>query len=420
MELSFGYGRGEMTLKIAQNRLVDHVLLPSCEALSDVPAAVRQAMANPVGPSLDEVVRPGERVLLLTVDMTRPNPTPLLVPLMEQLDTMGVHTEVMIALGLHHPMSDAELDAFIGFHDVLQPDACGEHVCLGVTDFGTPIEVDPRVMEFDKRIIVGFTEPTYIAGYSGGRKLILPGVSSNRAISHNHFMLVHRGRKLGVLEGNPIHEDMMQAARAVGVHWLVDAVVNPDDTLGAIHTGDVFAAHRQAARQSAAIYEYRVAQKADIVITSAGGYPYDIDMVQAKKALVPAMECVREGGVVILLGECEKGWGVCPPHFPLLDREAAPKEAARIREMVARDACDVSWAPCSAGFMFYSVVHEHGARLIIVSRIRDEWEGTFVEWAPDLATAMTMAEATVGANASVSAIPGGRRAVCVYDPGAVQ
>ena len=227
----------------------------------------------------------------------------------------------MVGLGNHRPMTDAELDEFIGTHDVLQPDSKGPQWELGATDWCSPIEVAPFLRDFNKRVVCGFIEPSYIAGFSGGRKMILPGVSSSRSISHNHFLILTEGRKLGVLDGNPVHEDMTQAALTVGVDFICDAVVNPDDSYAEIVCGDLVQAHRKGAEHSRSIYEHRIERKADIVICTSGGYPYDIDLVQAKKTLVPALECVAPGGAIILLGECEDGWGGEAPFKRLLEGE---------------------------------------------------------------------------------------------------
>jgi len=309
-------------------------------------------------------------------------------------------------------MTDAELDRFIGTHDVLQPDSRGEQWRLGETSLGTPIEVAPFMRDFNKKIVCGFIEPSYIAGFSGGRKMILPGVSSYESITHNHFLILTEGRKLGVLDENPVHRDMTEAAQAVGVDFICDAVVNPDDGYARIVAGDLVQAHRRGAMLSREIYEHHVTQKADIVICTSGGWPYDLDMVQAKKALVPARECVRKGGCVILLGECEDGWGGEQPFRTLLQSEDPGAIIAEMRRRLADGDVDWNWAPCSTGFLFSSIVHDLEAQLIIVSRLSDEIERTFADPAPDLTAALTMAEERLGPDASIIGLHDGRRVIC--------
>ena len=412
MQLRFAYGRGEQAAEVAGTRVIEEIALPSPEGIEDVPAALAARLDQPVGPSLEQLIGPGDRVALMTVDFTRPNPTPMLWPLVERIEDLGASCQIVIGLGNHRPMTDAELDGFIGAHDVLQPDSNGPQWELGSTDLGTPIEVAPFLRDFNKRVVCGFIEPSYIAGFSGGRKMILPGVSSSRSISHNHFLILTEGRKLGVLDGNPVHEDMTQAALAVGVDFICDAVVNPDDSYAEIVCGELVAAHRKGAEHSRRIYEHRVTRRADIVICTSGGYPYDIDLVQAKKTLVPALECVREGGAVILLGECEDGWGGEAPFRRLLEGEDPPAIIAEMRRRLRDDETDWHWAPCSTGFLFSSVVHERQAQLIVVSALNDELANTFADTAPDLPTALAMAEEHLGPAASIIGLHDGRRVIC--------
>lgn len=412
MNLTFAYGRGEQTVEVADARVIEEIALPSVEGIEDVPAALAASLDHPVGPALDEVIQSGDDVALMTVDFTRPNPNPLLWPLVERIESLGAHPQIVIGLGNHRPMTEAELDEFIGTHDVLQPDSKGPQWELGATNFDTPIEVAPFLREFNKRVVCGFIEPSYIAGFSGGRKMILPGVSSSRSISHNHFLILTEGRKLGVLEGNPVHEDMTQAALAVGVDFICDAVVNPDDSYAEIVCGELVRAHARGAEHSRRIYEHKVERKADIVICTSGGWPYDIDLVQAKKTLVPALECVAPGGAVILLGECEDGWGGETPFKRLLEGEDPPAIIAEMRRRLADGETDWHWAPCSTGFLFSSVVHERQAQLIVVSGMNEELASTFADTAPDLPTALAMAEERLGPDASIIALHDGRRVIC--------
>ncbi|MFO8079606.1 MAG: nickel-dependent lactate racemase [Armatimonadota bacterium] len=412
MQLRFKYGKTEQAAEVADERVIGQISMPSREGVDDVEAALDEALATPIGPALEDVIEAGDRVALMTVDFTRPNPSPMLWPLAERIEQLGAQYEIVIGLGNHRPMTDAELDRFIGTHDVLQPDSRGEQWKLGETSFGSPIEVAPFMQEFDRKVVCGFIEPSYIAGFSGGRKMILPGVSSYESITHNHFLILTEGRKLGVLDENPVHRDMTEAALAVGVDFICDAVINPDDSYARIVCGDLVEAHREGAMLSREIYEHHVTEKADIVICTSGGWPYDIDMVQAKKTLVPALECVREGGCVILLGECEDGWGGEEPFRTLLESEDPGAIIAEMRRRLDEGDVEWHWAPCSTGFLFSSVVHDLGAQLIVVSELSDQIEPTFADPAPNLAEALSMAEERLGPDASVIALHDGRRVIC--------
>ncbi len=409
--LEFAYGRGVQRAEVADERLLAAVRLRGQPALSDVRGAVERALAAPRGPRLEDVVRPGESVLVITVDHTRPSPRALVEPIVERLERLGARVEIMVALGNHRPMRREELRRHLGREDVLQSEPRGKAVCLGETSLGTPIEVCARVMEFDRRVLVGFVEPSYLLGFSGGRKLILPGVASARAISANHFLSLSAGRVLGVLNGNPLSEDALEAARAVGVDWTCDAVLNPDDSVAGVYAGDLVEAHGAACAQCAEIYTTEVPEPADIVITSPGGWPYDVDFIQGKKALVPALECVREGGVIILLSQCAEGWGSEAQYERLLER-AGPEEILRIAaEQRTTGRCPYEWATCSTAFLFSAMYNEKRGELIVVSSMAQALKNTFVRTAPNLCQALRMAEERVGSRSSVVAIFGGRRAI---------
>ncbi|NSW56812.1 MAG: nickel-dependent lactate racemase [Armatimonadetes bacterium] len=413
MELSFRYGTGTQTVDVDPSLVVARVGAGAHRAIEDIPGALRKSVAYPTGPYLEEIISHGDRVLFMTVDDTRPNPSPMLHFLMERVEDLGGRPEVMVGLGLHRPMRPERLLEFLGIEVAHQNDSrSDDQWCLGRTANGTPLEISPVLREFDKRIVVGFIEPHYIAGFSGGRKMVLPGCASRDSITHNHFLTALHGPQLGRLEGNPVHEDMMQAALAVGIHWICDAVVNPDDTWHAITCGDLRAAHEAGVRAARSLYTEEVPKRADIVICCAGGYPYDVDMVQAKKTLVPAMDCVRPGGVIILLGECSQGWGASTPEMGLMDPEGALELRARILDDIRSGRLEHHWGPCSPGILFMRVVYDLPATLIVVSQLQEQLRGTYLHPAPDLPAALEMARDLLGRDATVTAIHDGRRAIC--------
>jgi nickel-dependent lactate racemase len=413
MELVLPYGHTQQRAEVEDGRVIAQLRTPACKGIEDTAQAFEQALANPAGPPLEEVVKRGDRVLVMTVDHTRPNPSDLLFRLLERIESLGGKPEIMIGLGNHRPMTDEELDRFLGTHQVHQNASRDpEQWRLGTTTNGTPIEVSPVLRDFDKRIVMGFIEPHYIAGFSGGRKMILPACSSYASTTHNHFLTLPHGPQLGRLRGNPVHEDMLQAARAVGVHWILDAVVNPDDSLCSLHAGELETAHYEGVQVARHLYSHTVPQRADIVICSSGGYPYDVDMVQAKKTLAPALECVKPGGVVILLGECERGWGASEPEWALLRSETVLQKREEITRSMAQSQLHDAWPPCSPGVLFSRVVHDAGASLIVVSRLNSQLKDTYLQPADDLASALTLAEERVGKQSTILALHEGRRTIC--------
>ncbi len=414
VDISLRYGRREVSFELDERRLVEVAELTPLPALGDVRASLAEALEKPLGPALADVVKKGDRVLLLTVDFTRPSPRALLEPVVDEVQALGATVDIMVGLGNHRPMSEAELLGHLGTSDVLQSDSKGPVWSLGETSFGTPIEVDRRLEDYDVRIAIGFVEPSYLLGFTGGRKMIMPGVGSSRAIARNHFLLLRPGRKLGVLHGNPLSDDALEFARAVGLHWIVDVVLNPDDSYAAIHCGDMEEANEAACADSAGIYEYRFSRNSDIVIVSAGGHPYDLDLVQTKKGIVPAMECVRPGGAIIVVGECPDGWGAeGEVSRKALEEERPDDILADLRERFERNDCPWEKAPCSCRYLFSRAVAELGCQVIAVTGINQDLADTFVGVASSIPQALKMAEGRLGPEATVTVIPDGRRIVPV-------
>lgn len=415
------YGRGRVSFDIARERLIG-IIEPNPEpAVHDVEKSLRKAIEDCYGPRLEDVIKKDSRVLILTVDITRPSPKALLNVIEQRLKDLGAKVEVMVGLGMHRPMTPKELEKHIGKANVLQNEANGPMWSGGVTSFGTPIEVDERVMDYDARIAIGFVEPTYLLGFTGGRKIIMPGVASEQAIAHNHFLLLSPGRKLGVLDGNPLSEDAIEFARAVGLHWIVDVALNPDDTYSGIFCGDMEKANRAACKMSAKIYEHRFSkeeQKADIVVASAGGYPYDFDLCQTKKSMVPAMECVKPGGTIILVGECPDGWGVEDQSSRRSLTKEDPKNIlSDLYERFEKRDCSADYeaVPSSSAYLFSKAVAEQNCQLIAVTGINEDLKHTFIEVAPSITKALEISESRLGKNTTVTVIPDGRRIIPVFE-----
>lgn len=414
MDIKLKYGKGEVSFEVEDRRLVEIADVTPMPAIGDARSALAEAMESPLGPRLNDVVGDGDRVLLMTVDFTRPSPRPLLGTVVEEIESLGATVDIMVGLGNHRLMTEAELVEHLGTSEVLQSDSTGPMWRQGATSFGTAIEVDHRVKDYDVRIAIGFVEPSYLLGFTGGRKMLMPGVASSKAIAHNHFLLLTPGRKLGVLHGNQLSDDALEFARAVGLHWIVDVVLNPDDSYAAIYCGDMEKANEVACADSARIYEHTFADKADIVVVSCGGYPYDFDLVQTKKGIVPAMECVRNGGTIVLVGECPDGWGSEGEVSRQALTEERPEDIlADLRRRLEQHDCPWESAPCSSRYLFSKAVAELNCQVIAVTDINDSLAETFIEVAPSVSEAIEMGERSLGADATITVIPDGRRIIPV-------
>ncbi len=311
MRVSVPYGQGQIDLELDDRATV---LEPRRGEIDPI----RLALAAPIGsPPLRELVRPGQTVAVVTSDITRPCPSyQLLPPVLDELAAGGVadgDVTVVLALGTHRPHTPAERERLVGA-ETLRRVRCidsdpARTVPLGHTQRGTPVEVFEPVARADVRVALGNVEPHYFAGYSGGVKALVPGVCSAATIRHNHALMIQPGARLGVLDGNPVREDIEEAGALIGVDFVLNVIVNSAHAVVIAAAGHPVEAHRWLCR--ALDYQSKVIidRLADIVVVSAGGSPKDINMYQAQKALDNAAAAVRPGGIIIWAAACPEGFG---------------------------------------------------------------------------------------------------------------
>ncbi len=281
-------------------------------------ALLRDALAHPVGgPRLRDLVRSGQGVVVVTSDLTRPCPSArLLPPVLDELAAAGVPDEdvsIVAALGLHRPMTASELETAVGA-DVYRRVRVMNHdpsdvVRLGVTSAGTPVEFFRPVVEADLRVCLGNLELHYFAGFSGGAKAILPGCASEATVSANHAMMVRPEASTGRLADNPVRADIEEGVTMLGVDFILNVVVDGQHRILEAVAGDVTAAHRAGCELVKRRSTVPIPRRADVVLVSAGGYPKDVNLYQAQKALDNAAHAVRRGGTIVLVAECSEGYG---------------------------------------------------------------------------------------------------------------
>lgn len=318
MELSFKIGTRTETVQVRPENLLD-VLEPNEVPLSRTgEAAVRYALENPIGtPRLREVVHPGETVAIVTSDITRPMPTWQVMPaLLEELYAAGIAPKditLVFALGSHRSQT-AEEQRHLAGEQAWREITCTDSdptdcVRLGTTSRGTPVDLDRRVAQADRRICLGNIEYHYFAGYSGGAKALMPGVSTREAIQANHSRMVDPAACAGRLEGNPVREDMEEAGALAGIDFIFNVVLDTHKEIIHAVAGDAIQAHRAGCAFLDTLYRKEVPEKADIVLVSQGGAPKDLNIYQTQKALDSAKLAVRPGGIIILMGSCREGLG---------------------------------------------------------------------------------------------------------------
>jgi nickel-dependent lactate racemase len=434
--LRLPYGRGEVELRLGAERLLFDLSPRWFPAVTDPAEELLLSLRGPVGPGLSEVIRPGDRVLLVTVDRTRPSPRRRLPTMVGALEEVGARVTTVAATGLHRWMAAGELAEHFGTAEVLQHDCDGEMLSLGATSRGTPVELNRVVGEFDKIVALGFVEPHYLMGFTGGRKLLFPGLGSRRAVTTHHLMLAEAGFQLGRLERNPLDQDVLEMMGKLGLWpegpfaWSTNVVTNPDESVVEIFSGHPLQAHAEACRLARRLNTARIPNQCDIAIVTPGGGGLSdrasADLVQSRKALIPACRAVRPGGVLILLARCAEGWAADEGSRPLLVNSHPKAIIAELNERYARrraesagagpladaetepDAEADSPASYTAALVFSFILEFRSLEVIVVSDL-EGLEETFLLTAPSLAEALEIAEERVGALSSVGVIRGGRR-----------
>ena len=266
-------------------------------------------------------------MVIVTSDVTRPTGSEVYLPLLvDRLNRAGIRDrdiEIIIALGIHRKQTEAEHKKIVGElfgrikvtdHECDDPAAL---VYLGETSRGIPIEVNRRVAEAQRLILTGSITFHYFAGFGGGRKSFLPGVSSRRSCMASHFSLLnpeegsgrHPKAVTGNLEGNPVHESLLEACGKRPPDFILNTVLNPEKKIMAVFAGDWREAHLEGCRFYAETFSCRIREKGDLVVVSCGGFPKDINLIQAHKSMEYGSRALKPGGVMILLAECRDGYG---------------------------------------------------------------------------------------------------------------
>ena len=322
-EIAFHYGMGRLTHCFAEDELAG-VLESSIN--SYIPAAgevalVEQAMANPIGSApLYELAKGKNKVVIIASDHTRPVPSKVIMPSMLAQIRQGnpnADITILIATGCHRGTTKDELIAKFG-EEIVKNEKIYIHDCdetdmlvnIGTLPSGSPCEVNRLAAEADLLVAEGFIEPHFFAGFSGGRKSVLPGVSGRSTVMGNHCseFIASPYARTGILENNPIHTDMLWAAKQAKLCYIVNVVLNAEKEVIFAVAGDVEAAHKKGTDFIASLCAVD-AIPADIVITTNGGYPLDQNVYQAVKGMTAAEATVKQGGVVIMLARSNDGIG---------------------------------------------------------------------------------------------------------------
>jgi len=314
------YGKTEVCARIPAQNFLGEIEPKEKPGVTDPRAEIERALKEPIGiKQLSEMAKSGDKVAVVVDDATRATPSHLMVPpILDELHRAGVKDEdvtIIFGCGAHRAVTPEEMKKLVGEETLGRLKAIShdhkskDHVYLGKTSFGTKVYVNRTFAEANVRVLTGDVELHYYAGYGGGRKSVLPAVSSAETIQHNHAMLLHPKAKTSVLEGNPVHEDMMEAVKLAKVDFILNVVTNSKQELVKAFAGDVEQAFHEGVKLVDEMCKVSIERRADIVVVSPGGHPFDINLFQAYKGVDNALEAVKRGGVIVLLAECPEGHG---------------------------------------------------------------------------------------------------------------
>ena len=335
MLVHLNYGRGKLPVELPDDCQATLIRKPAMPVLADPRGAVLEALADPLGSApLAEQARHARSACIAICDITRPVPNHLfLQPLIRTLLDAGIpagNIVVLVATGLHRPNEGEELAELVGDPWVLETvrvenhfarnDA--DHVDLGRTSTrGTVVKLDRRLVEADLRIVTGLVEPHFMAGYSGGRKVIAPGLAHAETITTFHsarFMADPAARNCN-FQGNPLHEEQLEIVGMLGGALALNTVIDEDRRLSFVSYGEVLESHLAAVEHVRRYAEVPVSRKFSTVLTSAAGYPLDRTYYQTVKGMVAPMDILAPGGDLIIASACDEGLGSA--HFVEAQRQ---------------------------------------------------------------------------------------------------
>jgi len=323
MLVNMKYGKTELSFEIGRDRVVKILEPNERSGIENALEGVQDALKNPIGtPPLGELVRQKKPrdVVIIVNDITRPTPYEcLLPPLLGCLSENGISKDqitFLTATGIHDPHTPEQNIEVYGkelvdnyrFMSHCSDDA-SSLVDMGKLSTGFMLTVNKLAVRADFLITLGVIMPHYFAGFSGGRKSILPGVASRECIEKNHSRMLYLMDDLPPIEQNPVSLEMMEAARLVGVDFILNVVTNSKKEIVKVVAGDLEKAWYEGVSVSSDMYEVPIEGKADVAIVSAGGFPRDINVYQAQKALDHADKATKAGGTIILIAECLQGYG---------------------------------------------------------------------------------------------------------------
>ena len=416
ISVDLAYGRTGLNVTLPEQRIAKILRMNKVPSVSQPMEAVAQSLCHPIGfdQTLTDLARNHTTVCILICDITRPVPNKIILPpILNALAAAGIRREnisLLIATGIHRPNLDHELIELVGedivghytIYNHFSRDLSA-HTFLGQSSTGTAVWIDWRYLQADFKIATGFIEPHLMAGFSGGRKLIVPGISSIETMKfmHGPKIMEHPQSREGVIDGNPFHEEALEIANMAGVDFIVNVALNEKRDIIGIFSGHLEAAHRAGVEFVREVVRDTLPAPVDIVITTAAGYPLDTTYYQSIKGLTAAMPIVKQGGTIILAAQCENGLG--SEEFAGLARD--PRVVEEIIEEIISEKSFVidQWQ-----FEKFAQAFRKAEIMLVADGLSPEVKNQMhVNWAATVEEALARALAKHGDKATIAVIPKG-------------
>lgn len=415
LRVTLDYGRKGLDVELRGGRLIGPLEIQPVLPLEAPESEVARKLEHPTGTApLRELAKGRKTACILICDITRPVPNPVILrPTLRVLEESGIAREnvlILVATGLHRPSTEAERLEMLGpeiARNYRIEDHYGtrldEHTYLGTTERGVPAWIDTRYLQADLKITTGLIEPHLMAGYSGGRKLICPGIAALETVKvwHGPLLLEHPNADCGILEGNPVHEENTLIARMAGCDFIVNVTLDKDRKVTSVVAGEMEAAFLEGVAFIEKVVKAPVAEPVDVVVTSSAGYPLDTTFYQAVKGLTGCLPIVKQGGTIILAASLSDGVGSA--EFQSLFREN-PSLDVFMERILGRDYFVLDQWQLEE---LAKVRRKAKVKVVSDGLPAEELARLFVEPAESVESALAASLAEYGPDATVAVIPKG-------------
>jgi nickel-dependent lactate racemase len=417
MLIKIPYGKTKMEVEIDEKRLlgVFESRVEKYKSSGTETERVLDALRNPTGTArLSMITKKYNRILIITSDHTRPVPSKLTLPLiLSEIRSENPEAEIkiLIATGMHRPITRDEIIEKFG-NEIAKKEDLNIHnsedkksmTFKGLLPSGGELWVNSLVDWADFIIAEGFIEPHFFAGFSGGRKSILPGIASKETVMYNHNaeFIASSLSRAGTLKDNPVHKDMVYAAKVCGLKFILNVVLNSRKEVIRAFAGDWIKAHEAGCSFVMELAQVKP-KPSDIVITSNGGYPLDQNIYQAVKGMTSAESCVKKGGIIIMAASCTDGHG----GQAFYEYFAKSKTVREVTERILRIPSEKTRPDQWQAQILARVMEKAKVIFVTNEKLAKTVEEMHMTYAPDLKTAVSISDSILGKNSGIAVIPDG-------------